>query len=158
MEAAAPTPMPEEPAATGAGNPKPEIRQPKEARNPKAEPDLPKTVPAREATAIAPGADPKKAFQTADNGMPDTQVDAGGFWSRAGLMPRGADGQTLPMPSLGYALPQSAEGTAAKEIEAAAAPVLEELRKVLAKKFEALIQEGFLKGLAEPQAKDAKNQ
>lgn len=37
--------------------------------------------------------------------MPDTQVDAGAFWSRLGLAPRGADGQTLPMPSLGYALP-----------------------------------------------------
>jgi hypothetical protein len=53
--------------------------------------------------------------------MPDTQVDAGGFWSRAGLMPRGADGQTLPMPSLGYALPQEGDRTQAevKEVRAA---------------------------------------
>ncbi len=84
---------------------------------------------------IAPGADAGRAVQTADASMPDPQVDAAGFWSRAGLMPalpgrdravrragpggspgtasptspRGADGQTLPMPSLGYALPNGAE-------------------------------------------------
>ena len=59
-----------------------------------------------EDTAIGAGARPN-AFQTADQRMPNTQVDAAGFWSRAGLAPRGADGQTLPMPSLGYSLPNT---------------------------------------------------
>lgn len=43
--------------------------------------------------------------QSPNPGMPDTQVDSASFWSRAGLAPRGADGQELPAPSLGYALP-----------------------------------------------------
>jgi hypothetical protein len=64
---------------------------------------------------IAAGADPTRWVQTADAWMPDPQVDAAGFWSRAGLAPRGADGQTLPMPSLGYAVPN--EGEAPKEEE-----------------------------------------
>jgi hypothetical protein len=53
---------------------------------------------------IASGAEPG-AFQTASPALPDPQVDAAAFWSRAALAPRGADGQTLPMPSLGYTLP-----------------------------------------------------
>lgn len=47
-------------------------------------------------------------FNAPSRQMPDTQVDAGAFWSRVGLAPRGADGQTLPMPSLGYAVPNAA--------------------------------------------------
>jgi hypothetical protein len=70
-------------------------------------------------TPIAPGADPTRnpgllnphsalrTPQSASRQMPDTQVDTGAFWSRVGLAPRGADGQTLPMPSLGYALPNA---------------------------------------------------
>lgn len=57
-------------------------------------------------TPIAPGAQPAR-WQTASTAMPDTQVDAAGFWSRTGLMPKGADGKNLPQPSLGYALPNS---------------------------------------------------
>ena len=53
---------------------------------------------------IASGAE-AGAFQTDSPCMPDPQVDAAAFWSRAGLAPKGADGQTLPMPSLGYSLP-----------------------------------------------------
>jgi len=53
---------------------------------------------------IASGAEPG-AIQTESPGMPDPQVDAAAFWSRAGLAPKGADGQTLPMPSPGYSLP-----------------------------------------------------
>jgi hypothetical protein len=53
---------------------------------------------------IASGAEPG-ALQTAAAAMPDPQVDAAAFWSRAVLAPKGADGQTLPMPSLGYRLP-----------------------------------------------------
>jgi len=53
---------------------------------------------------IAPGADPGR-WQQFNPNLPDTQVDAASFWSRAGLAPKGADGQTLPMPSLGYSLP-----------------------------------------------------
>jgi hypothetical protein len=57
-----------------------------------------------------PTADPtftSARLQTGSAGMPDTQVDAASFWSRAGLMPKGADGQALPAPSLGYALPNA---------------------------------------------------
>ena len=50
-------------------------------------------------------------WQTANPAMPDTQVDAAAFWSRSGLMPKVGQasslspGSTLPMPSLGYSLP-----------------------------------------------------
>jgi filamentous hemagglutinin len=73
-----------------------------------------KTQPAQttETTPIAAGADPARNPglinpQSPSRQMPDTQVDAGAFWSRVGLTPRGADGQTLPMPSLGYAVPNA---------------------------------------------------
>ena len=67
-------------------------------------------------TPIAAGADPARNpglaapaganyAETSSRQLPDTQVDAGAFWSRVGLAPRAADGQTLPMPSLGYAVP-----------------------------------------------------
>ena len=62
-------------------------------------------------TPIAAGANPARnpglvsgqlsVVSGASRQMPDTQVDASDFWSRVGLAPRGADGQTLPMPSLG---------------------------------------------------------
>jgi hypothetical protein len=73
-------------------------------------------------SAPAPGADeraPREQFTVGAPGMPDPQVDAGSFWSRAGLMPRGADGQTLPAPSLGYALPNDRHdaGTAGEKLE-----------------------------------------
>lgn len=45
------------------------------------------------------------AQQSASPQMPDPQVDAASFWSRSGLLPKGADGETLPLPSLGYSLP-----------------------------------------------------
>ena len=153
LEAAAPPPMPDED-----GNPKPEIRNPKQIPNPKAvkvlSPEAKRpTAPAHDVEPIAAGADPRKAFrQSADQGLPDTQVDAGGFWSRAGLAPRGADGQTLPMPSLGYALPQSAGGTQAETKEFAAAvshdiaPLLERLAKIAAIQDDAIFTQK-LKGL-----------
>ena len=80
------------------------------------------TIPARTAedTPIGAGANPARA-QSFDPRMPDTQVDAAAFWSRAGLAPRGADGQVLPMPSLGYALPNAADAIARREYAAAVA-------------------------------------
>lgn len=74
---------------------------------PKIDDGLTRKAMTTDDTPIGAGADPKKAFQTADKNMPSPQVDAAGFWSRAGLAPRGADGQMLPMPSLGYALPNA---------------------------------------------------
>ena len=62
-----------------------------------------------EADPIAPGADPGR-WQQFNPNPPDTQVDAAAFWSRSGLAPKGPDGQTLPLPSLGYALPNEARG------------------------------------------------
>ena len=50
--------------------------------------------------------------------MPDPQIDAAAFWSRAALMPKGADGQTLPMPSLGYSLPNDCGSPARRDEEA----------------------------------------
>jgi hypothetical protein len=130
--------------AAPARQPAPAI--PKSGPQPEAERD---TIPARPAAAIAPGADPNKAFQTADQGMPDTQVDAAGFWSRAGLAPKGADGQTLPMPSLGYALPQEAgarEGREEeKELAAAVAhdmqPLIERLAAISKIKDDAIFEQ-----------------
>jgi hypothetical protein len=139
------------------GNPKPEARNPKQAPEPvteKPEPVRP-TTPAREATAIAPGADPQKAFQTADQGMPDTQVDAGGFWSRAGLMPKGADGQTLPMPSLGYALPQEGDRNQAevRKVRAAVShdvsPLIERLAAISKIKDDAVFESKLRRLLAD---------
>ena len=77
---------------------------------------------ADEETPIAPGADParnpglvspgsKAYLASTSRQMPDTQVDAGAFWSTAALKPNnpyavvGSDGEALPAPSLGYALP-----------------------------------------------------
>ena len=57
----------------------------------------------------------QNAATTASRQMPDTQVDASDFWSRVGLAPRGADGQTLPMPSLGYAVPNAVPQVAETE-------------------------------------------
>ena len=77
-------------------------------------------------STIAAGADPKRnqdllsprnQVQGPARIMPDTQVDAGSFWSRQGLMPKGADGQTLPMPSLGYALPNSSKVATLEDLE-----------------------------------------
>ena len=69
-----------------------------------------KSMPAKstDADPIGPGADVTRADGRAASGlMPDTQVDAANFWSRAAYLPKGADGQTMPMPSLGYALPNA---------------------------------------------------
>jgi hypothetical protein len=60
-------------------------------------------------------------------------VDAGGFWSRAGLLPKGADGQTLPMPSLGYALPQDKAQPEGQAFAAAVAHDIEPMLLRLAK-------------------------
>jgi len=81
------------------------------------------TIPAQtdDSTPIGAGADPFRNPQTSNPRLPDTQVDAAGSWSRAGLAPRGADGQTLPMPSLGYAIPNAIAGDAAARREYAAA-------------------------------------
>ncbi len=114
------TPPPEEDEADETGKPAPEkIPAPQPKPEPKPEPkpqpvvpvakpkvDDGETLPAQstDADPIGAGADPNRVA-SASNLMPDPQVDAAGFWSRAGLAPRGADGQTLPMPSLGYALP-----------------------------------------------------
>ena len=105
-------PNPREEAAP-AGNPKPEKRpQAVDATGEETDPLLKQeqqpapTAKARtmETTPIAPGADPSR-WQTANVNMPSTQVDASDFWSRSALAPVGADGQSLPMPSLGYSLP-----------------------------------------------------
>ena len=69
--------------------------------------------PTRNPGLLPPGARTSVRFNGAlvdapTRQMPDTQVDASDFWSRGGLAPRGADGQTLPMPSLGYAVPNIA--------------------------------------------------
>ncbi|MDE2099102.1 MAG: DUF935 family protein [Patescibacteria group bacterium] len=112
-----------QPAAAAPAGPKPEAQH--------------DTISAREDenTPIAPGADPKRRVQTADEAMPTPQVDAGGFWSRVGLAPRGADGKTLPMPSLGYAIPNAADIAARREFAAAVAhdlsPLLERLGKII---------------------------
>jgi phage gp29-like protein len=106
----------------------------KGAKGPPAAADR-KTQPALEEAPIAAGADPDKnpESQTASTAMPDTQVDAGGFWSRAGLLPKGADGQTLPMPSLGYALPQDKTQPEVKVFAAAVAHDIEPMLARLAK-------------------------
>lgn len=57
-------------------------------------------------TPIASGADPK-AVQGPSTKMPDTQVDAAAAWSRTNKPLKAADGSILPMPSLGYALPNA---------------------------------------------------
>jgi phage gp29-like protein len=64
------------------------------------------TAQTEEFTPIGSGADPKR-WQAASGLMPDTQVDAASFWSRDATLPKSADGQALPMPSLGYALPNA---------------------------------------------------
>lgn len=93
------------------GKPVPQSKSPQQkpaavlpAEEPKV--DDGKTLPAQEddQTPIGAGARPG-AFQTGAVAMPSPQVDSAGFWSRAGLSNKNADGQTLPMPSLGYALP-----------------------------------------------------
>jgi hypothetical protein len=92
-------------------------QNPRKSQNSKSKPDTAdvpaspaadgETLPAQttDADPIAPGADPGRWAQTGDPALPDPQVDAAAFWSRMVLMPKGADGQTLPLPSLGYALP-----------------------------------------------------
>lgn len=118
------------PITTGAASASTPTPQPKPAPAPALAPEKPKvddgkTLPAQttDATPIGVGADPERnpslqgpaagadrlttvELRTAPNpGMPDTQVDAASFWSRSAFIPKGADGQSLPMPSLGYALP-----------------------------------------------------
>ena len=139
LESAPPPPvpgqLPEDPSQPQA-QPKPgqsNPPQPQPAAGPRSQAESP-TAPARESTAIGAGAKPGATVQTAEHGMPDTQVDAAGFWSRAGLAPRGADGQVLPMPSLGYALPQSKDDPTKQFAAAVAhdiAPLLERLAKVV---------------------------
>lgn len=81
-----------------------------------------KTQPAMatDTTPIGVGADPARnpglanpghsAYaQTASRQMPDPQVDAAAGWSRNGLVTPRSDGQTLPAPSLGYALPNAVD-------------------------------------------------
>ncbi|HTB86019.1 MAG TPA: DUF935 family protein [Candidatus Sulfotelmatobacter sp.] len=72
----------------------------------KTDNDVVPTARARtgELTPIGAGADPA-TWPGASGLMPDTQVDSASFWSRSATVPKGADGQILPMPSLGYSLP-----------------------------------------------------
>jgi len=111
------------------------------------------TMPARAADnqPIGAGADPKRNVQTADNRMPNPQVDASGFWSRAGLKARGADGQVLPMPSLGYAIPNADQ--AKREMAAAVshdiAPLIERLAKITAINDDAIFEQKLRGLLAE---------
>ena len=102
-------PMPGEDALDENGKPKPKPSAPKPTAPPlpqeKPKVDDGKTMPAQttDADPIGAGADPDRDGPTGL--MPDTQVDAANFWSRVGTAPRAADGSILPMPSLGYALP-----------------------------------------------------
>lgn len=93
-------------AATSAPEPLPD---------PAPEPDR-APAPSAASTPIAAGADPARnpgllpptgnPAPAASRQLPDTQVDAAGFWSRAGLSPRNPF--TLPLsqsPALGYAIP-----------------------------------------------------
>jgi hypothetical protein len=84
-------------------NSKPDIAA---APSPERDPVIPAQT--TDADPIAPGADPGR-WQQFNPAMPDTQVDAAAFWSRSGLAPRGADGQTLPLPSLGHSLPNGGD-------------------------------------------------
>lgn len=94
----------------------------------------PATQPAvvADGAAIGAGARPG-AIQTADNRMPDPQVDASGFWSRAGLQ---------RMPALAYALPNAADvldklrGQAGPQIAGA---LTEDLQHAL-QRFAAILQ------------------
>ena len=75
------------------------------------------------------GVTPARFRQAPDPAMPDTQVDAASFWSRAGLMPRGADGRELPAPSLGYSLPNDRSAAGSQSGRSAPTARLAELER-----------------------------
>ncbi len=88
--------------------PKPdETGQPLPAQTDDTTPIAAGADPARNPGLFSPTSDLRPPASGPSRQLPDTQVDSAAFWSRAALAPHGADGQVLPMPSLGYAIPNA---------------------------------------------------
>lgn len=101
--------------------------------------------PARNPGLVPPGS--RKYQQTASRQLPDTQVDAGAGWSQIGFA-KGPDGKTLPMPSLGYAIPNDRILTALPNSRAAKA-IQREQQKQQRIALENAAQDQFAKEIAD---------
>ena len=133
----------------GEGKPAPKPVAPPAAAKP-GEPDRyqkPNWSPAKKSTAatpaktgenepIAAGAKPG-AFQTSSPLMPDPQVDAAAAWSKLGTAPKDAQGNPLPLPSAGYAIP-NADSVPHKVITSLAAAHADDLAPI-AHEFNAIM-------------------
>jgi hypothetical protein len=130
-------PAPAKPAAPAA----PKADEPKRYKKPNWSPAKKSqaAIPAKtdENTPIAAGAKPG-AVQTASPLMPSPQVDAAAAWSKIGTAPKDAQGNTLPMPSLGYALP-NADSAPHKIITSLAAAHADDLAPI-AHEFNSIMQ------------------
>ena len=89
--------------------PNPNIQAPEKLQAPSSKGEVPAPVVEGEVDKPIAGGAEAGAFQTAAPGMPDPQVDAAAFWSKAGVQgPKSkVQSQTLPGPSLGYSLPNA---------------------------------------------------